>query len=53
VTGAAVKSEDLELWVTGFEAPAREAEKKKVPRIAADFIPLPHPSGFPLNLRIW
>ena len=52
VTGAAVKREALELWVTGFEAPAREAEKKKVIRKSKDFIPLPHPSGFPLNLRI-
>ena len=41
---------DMELWVSGYEAPARTPEKKPV---KLDWcLPLPHPDGFPRNLRL-
>jgi hypothetical protein len=52
-SGAPVAPEELELWVTGFEAPAREREKKTLSLGKKHFVPLPHPDGFPLNLRLW
>ena len=52
-TGAPVAPEDLELWVTGCEAPAREPEKQKVTLSKKEFVFLPHPDGFPLSLKIW
>ena len=46
-----VMPENIELWVSGYEAPARKAEPQTVsePDI---LLPLPHPSGFPLNLKL-
>ena len=43
--------ENIELWVSGYEAPARKAEPQTVsePDI---LLPLPHPSGFPLSLKL-
>lgn len=52
-TNAPVAPEDLELWVTGCEAPAREPEKQKVTLSRKEFVFLPHPDGFPLSLKIW
>ena len=43
--------ETFEVWVSGYEAPARRPE----PEIINEpdlFLPLAHPQGFPLNLRL-
>ena len=44
---------DVELWVSGFESPARVPEEGAF-RFKRDLcLPLPHPEGFPVNLRLW
>ena len=53
LSGAAVSAEDIELWVSGYEAPARSPESGSF-RFRKDlYLPLPHPDGFPVNLRLW
>lgn len=51
LSGAAVHAEDIELWVSGYEAPARTPENGTF-RFNS-FLPYPHPDGFALNLRLW
>ena len=51
--GAAINAEDMELWVSGYEAPARSPEKIPVKFENAWCLPLPQPDGFPRNIRIW
>jgi hypothetical protein len=51
--GAAINAEDMELWVSGYEAPARLPEETPV-KFEKDWcLPLPHPDGFPRNIRLW
>ena len=52
LSGTALKAKDVELWVSGYEAPARVPERNLV-ELRRTCLPLPHPDGFPLNLRIW
>lgn len=53
LSGAAISAKDIELWVSGYEAPARLPEKKQF-RFRTDLcLPLPHPDGFALSLRLW
>lgn len=49
-TGAVLRPDDIELWVSGYEAPARSPEKKRI-RLSW-CLPLPHPDGFPQSLRL-
>ena len=49
-SGELPRSGDMELWVSGYEAPARTPEKKPVKLDLC--LPLPHPDGFPRNLRL-
>ena len=51
--GAAINAEDLELWVSGYEAPARAPEETQVKFEKEYCLPLPHPDGFPRNIRLW
>ena len=53
LTGGAVKVKDVELWVSGYEAPARSPGKKLFRFRTDRYLPLPHPDGFPVNLRLW
>ena len=52
LSGATLTAKDVELWVSGYEAPARVPERNLV-ELRRTCLPLPHPDGFPLNLRIW
>ena len=53
LSGAAVMTGDIELWVSGYEAPARSPEKKLLCFKPDFYLPLPHPDGFALNLRLY
>ena len=50
--GTAIQKEDLELWVSGYEAPARTPEEKLFCPEEELCLPLPHPDGFPVTLRL-
>jgi hypothetical protein len=45
-------AQDIELWVTGYEAPARKAEDEEITVPSDILLPPPYPSGFPRNLRL-
>ena len=47
-----IAKEDLELWLTGYEAPARQPEETLLPEPADTLLFIPHPQGFPRNLRL-
>ncbi len=53
LSGAGVSAEDVELWVSGFESPARTPEEGAFRFNRELCLPLPHPEGFPVNLRLW
>ena len=53
LSGAPVSPGDVELWVSGYEAPARSPEAESVRFGRALYLPLPHPEGFPVNMRLW
>ena len=50
--GSAVRKEDLELWVSGYEAPARTPEENLYQPEQELCLPLPHPDGFPVTLQL-
>lgn len=50
--GSIIRREDLELWVSGYEAPARTPENDLFTPSEEVILPLPHPEGFPLSLRL-
>ena len=50
--GNIVRKENLELWVSGYEAPARTPENDLFTPSEEVILPLPHPEGFPLSLRL-
>ena len=53
LSGAEVEVEDIELWVSGYESPARVPEEGLI-RFGRELcLPLPYPEGFPVNLRLW
>ena len=53
LSGAELGVEDVELWVSGFESPARAPEEGLI-RFGRELcLPLPYPEGFPVNLRLW
>ena len=53
LSGGKITGREVELWVSGYEAPARSPEKKLV-RFKSDlYLPFPHPDGFPVSLRLW